>query len=236
VDRRSIDLNADLGEGCPWDAPLLERISSASVSCGAHAGDDAAIRATLRLARRLDVRVGAHPGYDDREHFGRRERNLPPMAVRDLILTQVEHLALLAAEEGLRIGYVKPHGALYNQAQWQPDLAFAVVNAMQILGVPLVGMPGSVLQAEAARRGVPFVAEGFADRRYTPDGRLVPRGQPGAVLEEPARIEVQVVRLIDEGVQTLCLHGDNPRSVPLADLVRQVLQRRGIAIRPFVTE
>jgi UPF0271 protein len=233
---RAIDLNADLGEGCPWDDALLGRITSANVSCGAHAGDEATIRATLRGARRCGVRVGAHPGYDDREHFGRRPRDLPPMTVRDLILTQVEHLALLAHDEGIRLAYVKPHGALYNQAQHEPSLAFAVVNAMQVLGVPLVGMPSTALQREAAAKGVAFITEGFADRRYAPDGLLVPRGEPGAMLDDRDEVEEQVLRLVDAGIDTLCLHGDNPGSVALADLVRSILERQEIAIRPFIRE
>ena len=193
---RAIDLNADLGEGCGNDRALLERISSASICCGAHAGDPATIRETLRAARDRGVAVGAHPGYPDREGFGRRERSVTAAEVENLILEQVARLRTLAGEEGLTIRFLKPHGALYNQAQRDGEVARGVLAAASRLGLPLLGQPGSLLESRARGHGVRFIAEGFPDRRYRDDGSLVPRGEPGAVLHDLAEIEASVQRLV----------------------------------------
>jgi len=225
---RSIDLNADLGEGASHDAELMDRISSASICCGAHAGDRTTILDSLRLAKARGVHVGAHPGYADREAFGRRERSVTASEVERLILDQVRDLDALAAEVGLTLRFLKPHGGLYNQAQRQQEIARGVLDAAAWLQLPVLGQPGSVLHAEAALRGVRYVTEGFADRRYRPDGRLVPRDEPNALLHDPVEVEAQVIRLVDEGVDTLCLHGDDPRAVSHADVLRTILQRHGI--------
>jgi 5-oxoprolinase (ATP-hydrolysing) subunit A len=231
---RTIDLNADLGEGCPHDEELLDRVSSASVSCGFHAGDRASIVRTLRAAKERGVAVGAHPGFADREGFGRRERDISEAEVGRLIVEQFDALAAMAAEDGMTLRFVKPHGALYNQAQRQDEVAEGVVAAMVRLGLPVLGQPGSVLEARAAAAGVRFVAEGFPDRRYRPDGRLVPRTEPGAVLDDPAEVEAQVVRLVGRGgIATLCIHGDDPRAVRNADLVLTALSRNGIGLTSF---
>jgi UPF0271 protein len=231
---RTIDLNADLGEGCPHDEELLDRVSSASVSCGFHAGDRDAIVRTLRAAKERGVAVGAHPGFADREGFGRRERDISAAEVERLIIEQFEALSAMAAEVSAELRFVKPHGALYNQAQRQDEVAAGVVAAMVRLGLPVLGQPGSVLEARAAAAGVRFVAEGFPDRRYRPDGRLVPRSEPGAVLDDPAEVEAQVVRLVGQGgVATLCIHGDDPRAVRNADLVLAALARIGIGRESF---
>ena len=233
---QSIDLNADLGEGCPSDESLLERISSASVCCGAHAGDVASIRQTLRLAAFRGVVIGAHPGYPDRAHFGRRERNIRPEEVENLIIEQTESLRQLAEAVDSSVRFLKPHGALYNQAQRQEALAQGVLAAAQRLSLPLLGQPGTILERLAVSRGVRFVPEGFPDRRYRDDGLLVPRGEPGAVVDDPPEIDAQVVRLVREGrVLTLCIHGDAPSAVASAEGVRQVLTRHQIAIRSFLS-
>ncbi len=231
----AIDLNADLGEGCPNDSALLERISSASVCCGAHAGDPAAIRATLRAARDRGVAVGAHPGYPDREGFGRRERKVTATEVENLILDQAAVLLNLAGLEGLPIRFLKPHGALYNQAQRSGEAARGVIEAAARLALPLLGQPGSMLESMAHAHGVRFIAEGFPDRRYRDDGSLVPRAEPGAVLHDLAEIEASVARLIADGrVATLCVHGDEPAAVANADRIRSILSHRGIAITNFL--
>jgi UPF0271 protein len=231
---RTIDLNADLGEGYANDPALLTRVTSASISCGAHAGDDETIRTTLREAYARNVQVGAHPGYPDREGFGRRELPMTATAVDWLILSQFAHLDALAKQVGLTLRYVKPHGALYNQAQRQEEIAEGVIAALQQLGLPVLGQPGSILEARARAGGVRFISEGFPDRRYRPDGRLVGRGEPGAILLDPAEIEAQVVRLVEEGIiQTLCIHGDDPRAVANAETVRAALERHGIETRRF---
>ena len=199
----SIDLNADLGEGCPNDEPLLERISSASICCGAH---------------------------------GRRERDVTPGEVESLILEQIETLRQLAEALGSRVRFLKPHGALYNQAQRQEAVAEGVVTAAQRLSLPLLGQPGTLLERLAASRGVRFIPEGFPDRRYRDDGLLVPRGEPSAVVDDPAEIDAQVVRLVRERrVLTLCIHGDAPSAVASAEGIRQVLTRHQIAIRSFLS-
>ncbi|WP_406695815.1 5-oxoprolinase subunit PxpA [Singulisphaera sp. Ch08] len=231
---RSIDLNADLGEGFPNDREILELVTSASLSCGAHAGDRAVILATLREVARRHVILGAHPGFADRDHFGRQERTISAEAVEQLVLAQVDALALMAAEVGLVLRYVKPHGALYNQAQHQAEVADGVLSAMVRLQLPLLGQPGSILQARARDQGVIFVTEGFPDRRYHDDGRLVPRSEPNAILTEPREIELQVLRLIDEGVASLCIHGDDPRAVENAGTIRTLLARHAIVMKGFV--
>jgi 5-oxoprolinase (ATP-hydrolysing) subunit A len=233
--RRAIDLNADLGEGCGNDRALLERISSASICCGAHAGDAATIRETLRAAGDLGVAVGAHPGYPDREGFGRRERRLTAAQVEHLILEQVAFLGDMAAKEGLTVRFLKPHGALYNQVQREGEVARGVLAAAFRLGIPLLGQPGSLLESGAQEQGLRYIAEGFPDRRYRDDGSLVPRGEPCAVLHDLAEIDASVDLLVAEGrVATLCIHGDEPGAVANADRIRSILSRRGIAITNFL--
>jgi UPF0271 protein len=233
--RRSIDLNADLGEGCPNDQLLLERVSSASICCGAHAGDPDAIRVTLRAAVARGVTVGAHPGYPDRQGFGRRPRVVSANQVEQLILEQVETLHRLASEAGCVVRFLKPHGALYNQAQHEEAVARGVVEAASRLSLPLLGQPDTPLALLARDRGIPIVFEGFPDRRIRPDGSLVPRSEPDAVLQDPREIEDQVIRLVAEDlVATLCIHGDEPAAVANADLVRGVLRTRGIEIQSFL--
>jgi UPF0271 protein len=231
---RAIDLNADLGEGFPNDRALLELVTSASISCGAHAGSVETIRETLSDARETGVRVGAHPGYPDREGFGRRNIEMSPGQITDLIVEQVHLLSRLATEFGLKLAYIKPHGALFNQAQREPRIAEGVLAATQDLALPVFGQPGSLLEEMARARGLRFVAEGFPDRRYREDGTLVARTEPGAILHTPEEVEAQVIRLVDDGrVETLCIHGDDPRAVANATLVRAILDRAGIGVRAF---
>jgi UPF0271 protein len=155
--------------------------------------------------------------------------------VEDLILEQTAGLRLLAEAEAVAIRFLKPHGALYNQAQRQADVAHGVVSAGRELGLPLLGQPGTLLDRLAREQGVRFIAEGFPDRRYRADGSLVPRGDPGAVLHDLNEIEAQVVRMVEEGqVATLCIHGDEPAAVANADRVRLILKQTGIAVRSFL--
>jgi UPF0271 protein len=232
---RAIDLNADLGEGCQSDRDLLQRVSSASICCGAHAGDPASIRQTLRSAADCAVVIGAHPGFADRQGFGRREQAVAAGAVQSLILEQVETLRTWACAVGLPVRFLKPHGALYNQAQSQEPVARGVLLAARRLDLPLLGQPGTLLERLAREQGVFYIPEGFPDRRYRARDALVPRTEPGAVLHDPGAIESQVSRLVEEGrVATLCVHGDEPEAVANADLIRRILDRNGIAIRSFL--
>jgi UPF0271 protein len=229
----AIDLNCDLGEGSPHDAELMPLITSANVACGFHAGDPATAFATLTAAARHGVQVGAHPGFADREHFGRRELKRTPQQIYEDCVYQIGALAGLAQAVGLRLAYVKPHGALYNMACRDDVTARPVVDAAALFGLPVMGLPDSRLAAACAGR-VPFVAEGFADRRYLPDGALVPRSRPDAFVEDPDEAVRQLDWLLrDKGVRTVCVHGDNPQAVAFVRRLRESLQQRGFAIRAF---
>ncbi len=231
----AIDLNADLGEGLANDRALLGLVSSASICCGAHAGSVDVIRRTLSDARQRAVVVGAHPGYPDREGFGRRDQKLSRERVEGLISDQVSALGELARETDVSIRYLKPHGALYNQAQREEPIARGVVAAAAALDLPLLGQPGTLVATLCRESGVRYIAEGFPDRRYRDDGSLWPRSEPGAILIEPEELAQQVLRLVAEGrVATLCIHGDDPRAVYNAELVRNILTTHGIAIRSFM--
>jgi UPF0271 protein len=228
-----IDLNSDLGEGAGLDADLMPLITSANISCGFHAGDARTARTTLDLAAQNDVQVGAHPGYPDREHFGRRDLEQSEDEIYDLCLYQVGALAGLARINKQPLRYLKPHGALYNQACRDDAYARPVIAAAEALELALMGLPGSRLEA-LSTGSCPFVAEGFADRRYQPDGSLVPRSRPDAFVEDVADAVRQAQWLIREhGVRTLCVHGDNPQAVAFVLALRRALQDAGFTIRAF---
>ena len=233
ITARTIDLNADLGEGMPWDRLLLDRVTSANICCGAHAGDPDAIASTLRAAYARGVTIGAHPGYPDRANFGRAPRQTNEIEVYNLIVSQVEDLRRLAPP-GAAIRYLKPHGALYNQAQRDPMIARGAVRAASDLRLPILGMPGGEVERLAGEFGLRFIAEGFADRRYTPDGALAPRTRPDAMLTEPEDIEKQLAWLLDQGIATICVHGDHQDSVALADRLLGFLDSRGVQASAFV--
>jgi UPF0271 protein len=229
----AIDLNCDLGEGCPYDAELMPLITSANIACGFHAGDPGTAHAALSAAARHGVQVGAHPGFPDREHFGRRELQRSEEQIFEDCVWQIGALAGLARATGLALRYVKPHGALYNLACRDDGCARPVVAAVELFGLALLALPGSRLEALSAGR-VPFVAEGFADRRYLPDGSLVPRSRPDAFVEGPAEAVRQAEELVRRhGVRTLCVHGDNPQALAFVRALRAALERQGFAIRAF---
>jgi UPF0271 protein len=231
---RVIDLNADLGEGFPDDEALLDRISSAGICCGAHAGGRSAGLATIRAALRRGVVIGAHPGFPDRDHFGRLERPATAGEAAAIVGDQLDAFAAWADEAGASVRFVKPHGALYNQAQRDPEIARGILAAIVDRGaLPVLGLPGSAMEREARRAGVPFVPEGFADRRYRPDGSLVPRTDPRAIVDDPAESAAQAIALIARGIRTLCLHGDDPGALAKADRLREALARAGILVRSF---
>jgi UPF0271 protein len=192
------------------------------------------MHATLTVAARHGVQIGAHPSFPDRESFGRRELIRSEEQIFDESVFQIGALAGLAKAVGLSLCYVKPHGALYNMACRDEAYARPVIAAAEVFGLALMGLPASLLQTLSAGR-VPFVAEGFADRRYQPDGSLVPRSRPDAFVEDPDEAVRQAEWLLREkGVQTLCVHGDNPQAVAFVRRLREELTQRGIEVRPFV--
>ncbi len=228
-----IDLNSDLGEGCRLDQELMPLITSANVACGFHAGDPETAWATLEAAARHGVQVGAHPGFADREHFGRRELQKSEQEVYRECLFQIGGLASLARVIGLPLRHIKPHGALYNMACRDDTYARAIVAVAEHLTLPLVGLPGSRMEALSAGR-CPYVAEGFADRRYLPDGSLVPRSRPDAFIESPEQAVSQVHWLIgNRKVRTICVHGDNPKALAFVRELREALLGRGVILRAF---
>jgi UPF0271 protein len=228
-----IDLNCDLGEGCEFDSELMPLITSANIACGFHAGDPASARAALVAAARHGVQVGAHPAYADREHFGRRELQRSEEQIFTDCVFQIGALAGLARAVGVTVRYLKPHGALYNQACREEGYARPIVAAAELFGLALVGLPGSQLQALSEGRCL-FVAEGFADRRYLPDGSLVPRSRPDAFVEDPGEAVRQAQWLLREkGVRTLCVHGDNPQALAFVRELRRALLEQGWTIRAF---
>jgi UPF0271 protein len=234
-----VDLNADVGESFGrWtlgdDAALLPYLTSANVACGFHAGDPLTLRRTVALCVAHGVRIGAQVGYRDLAGFGRRFIDLPAAELTAEVLYQLGALDGLARVAGDRVRYLKPHGALYHAVNVRPEQAQAVLDAVaEYGGLPVMGLPGSpfLLLAEAA--GLPVVTEGFADRGYRPDGGLVPRDRPGALLTDPAAAAAQAVRLAGEGVDSLCVHGDSPGAVAIAAAVREALARERVEVAPF---
>jgi UPF0271 protein len=230
----TIDLNCDLGEGAPHDAELMPLITSANIACGGHAGDVASMRRTLELALSHGVAAGAHPGYRDPGHFGRREITLAPADVNQLVQEQIRALQKIAAGLGVNLTHVKPHGALYNQAARDASLADAIADAVYEINPQLIllGLAGSALIAAARARGLSAASEIFADRRYQPNGALVPRSQPDALISDPKEACAQVLRLIPEvGAQTVCIHGDGAHAVAFARHLRSALNAEGIVVK-----
>jgi 5-oxoprolinase (ATP-hydrolysing) subunit A len=231
-----IDLNADLGESPErWasgaDVALLAFVTSANVCCGAYAGDDELISATCAASVERDVAIGAQVGYPDREGFGRVPMDMASDALREEVATQIVHLAELAKGVDGRVTYVKPHGALYNTIVRDEVQAAAVVEAVREAGLPLVGLPGAVSLRLAEAAGVPVVLEGFADRGYTDEGTLVPRSEPGALLDDPRDAAVQAVRLLHDGVASICVHSDSPGALDIVRTVRIALEHAGAEVR-----
>jgi 5-oxoprolinase (ATP-hydrolysing) subunit A len=241
----SIDLNADLGEGAPGERELLELVSSASIACGFHAGDPAMMRASIITARDAGVAVGAHPSLADRENFGRQELPVTPDEVFALVAYQVGAFNGLARSFGLRPNHVKPHGALYNMAVRDVPLADAIARAVFAIdpSLTLFAPNDSALAQASGRVGLRVTYEVFADRNYLPDGTLVHRSRPDALLHDPEAAAKRVLRMLNENrvraidgsdvavkAETICIHGDNPESVAFARELRAKLWSAGIAI------
>ncbi len=242
----AIDLNADLGEGAPYDEELLTVVSSANIACGGHAGDEETMARTVRAAIVNGVAVGAHPGYPDKDGFGRESGYLGGDALYESLTSQVTMLSDIAARLGAKLAHVKAHGALYNDAVRDAQLADVIARVTaEAPGAPaFMGMAGTELEAAAMRHGLRFIAEAFIDRAYEADGTLVSRKEPGAVHEDINVTTTQAVRLAEEGrvtarngaevsvrADTLCIHGDTPGAAGKARAVRDVLESHGVEIR-----
>ncbi len=242
----SLDLNADLGEGIGDDAAMLDIVSSANIACGGHAGDERTMRAALRAAKARGVVVGSHPGFPDRENFGRKRLLLPPEDLDATIRTQVRTLVELGEEEDWPVRYVKLHGALANMAAEEPAIAavsFAAVEGL-VPDIAILAIDNSAQSEVAEAMGFHTVREAYADRAYQPDGLLVPRQLPGAVLHDRGPIAARAVRLAEAGeivavdgsvlrttARSLCIHGDTPDAVAIARAVRDALAAAGVEIR-----
>ncbi|WP_107116336.1 LamB/YcsF family protein [Streptomyces sp. NRRL F-4489] len=249
-----IDLNADLGEGFGrWhltdDEALLSVVTSANVACGFHAGDPSTMRRVCELAAARGVVIGAQVSYRDLAGFGRRAMDVPPGELADEITYQIGALEVFARAAGARVGYVKPHGALYNRCVHDAEQAAAVAAGIRAAGgsLTVLGLPGSQLHAAATEAGLPVVGEAFADRAYTAEGTLVPRREAGAVVHDPDAVVKRAVGLARDGAVTsrdgtriavaarsLCLHGDTPGAAELARRVRSELAAAGVRVRSFV--
>ncbi|QOV45516.1 LamB/YcsF family protein [Streptomyces chromofuscus] len=249
----AIDLNADLGEGFGrWrltdDEQLLSVVTSANVACGFHAGDAATMRRVCELAAARGVTIGAQVSYRDLAGFGRRAMDVPPAELAAEVAYQIGALEVFARAAGARVAYVKPHGALYNRVVHDEEQAAAVVDGVLLAdgSLPLLGLPGSRLLKLAAEAGLPAVPEAFADRAYTDEGTLVPRGREGAVLTDSDAVVERSVSMarsgtvvshagspVDVRARSLCLHGDTPGAVELARRVRRRLEEAGVRVEAF---
>lgn len=240
---RSIDLNCDLGEGAGHDHELMPLITSANIACGAHAGDIATMRATVALAQEHGVAIGAHPGFADREHFGRRELSLDARAIHELVVPQIQRLAELAA-----LRHVKPHGALYNLAARDVTVAEAIANAVCSVDPKLIlfAPVNSELARAGVTKGLKVAREVFADRTYQRDGSLTPRTRPDALIYAETAAVAQVLRLVQDGVvrtadgaeitlaaDTICVHGDGANAVAFAERLGRELRGAGFELRRF---
>ena len=248
-----IDLNCDMGESFGRytlgdDAAMLDVVTSANVACGLHAGDPAVMQATVALAARKGVAVGAHPGYPDVQGFGRRAMALTPAEIEATVLYQIGALAGFARAADVPLVHVKPHGALYNVAAREQAVAEAIVRAVAAFdsGLIVVTLPNSALLYAARAAGLRVAREGFADRAYSEDGSLVPRSAPGAVIHDPALATARAIRMVARGevetitgkviplhIDTLCIHGDTPGAVTIAAALRAALEAAGVVVAPL---
>lgn len=226
--RPFIDLNADLGEEVTDDAGLMAVVTSANVACGYHAGNEATMRFVCAEAVRRGVSVGAQVSYNDRTNFGRVARDVSGRVLQEQIADQVGTLSALAAREGAQVRYVKPHGALYHRVLDDDEQALAVLAGSGAL--PVLGLPGARILELASAAGRTALHEGFPDRGYTPDGRLIPRSELGALITDGAVIAARAVTLA-VSIDSVCVHGDTPGAVAHAGAVRRALEADGYVLR-----
>jgi UPF0271 protein len=253
VETMRIDINSDLGESFGAytignDAGLMQAITSANIAAGFHAGDPSVLRDTIRLAKAHGVAVGAHPGFPDLVGFGRRELNVTPRQAEDFVLYQVAAVLGVAAAEGVAVQHVKPHGALFNMAVRDADLASAIARAVAAIDKSLIlfGLPGSEILRAGRAAGLRVAAEVFADRAYEPDGSLMSRRKPGSVIHDAVAVVARAVKMVTERsvtasdgsvvpleADTICVHGDTPGSDVLAVSLRAGLESAGVVVKPI---
>ncbi|MGY5353677.1 5-oxoprolinase subunit PxpA [Wenyingzhuangia sp. IMCC45467] len=241
-----IDINADLGEGFLFDEELMQMISSCNIACGGHTGTENSMRASIRLALKHHVTIGAHPSYPNPEVFGREEMDISNEMLKKVIRDQILTLIRIAREEGAVVRYVKPHGALYNKASADRDMAILLVQVIQQIepSVGLMGLAGSVLEEEAKKGYLFFIKEGFADRRYHNNGTLVSRQNPLGVIHSKEQVWEQVKNIminkkvisLEENdvpleIQSICFHGDTPEAVELLSYVNQQVKTHKIEVK-----
>ena len=247
----SVDLNADLGESfgaytIGMDAQVLPHVTSVNVACGYHAGDPMVMERTVRMAKKEGTAVGAHPGYPDLQGFGRRNMAVSPEDARVMVMYQIGALNAFLTAEGMRMQHVKLHGALYNAAARDLDLALAICDGIHAVlpSVIFLGLAGSQMVRAARETGLRFASEVFADRAYMPDGSLVPRSRPGAVIHDTETAIARTLRMVKEGsvesidgtvvplqADSICVHGDNPEAIRFVEQIHQALEDGGVQVR-----
>lgn len=250
-----IDLNSDLGESFgPWqmgnDREMLKLVTSANIACGGHASDPETMFETLSIAKQNNVIVGAHPGYNDKQGFGRRVIPMKPAEIGRMVAAQIGSLVAIASLVGVNVSYVKPHGALGNLAARDKDVAAEIVKVVAQVdkNLSILAISGNELEHAARSSGMPVYSEIFADRGYLSSGQLVPRGQQGAMIEDANEAADRLIAFMKDGfmpvingdpiklnAQSICVHGDSPTAVSMAQTIRQKLTAEGISILPFLT-
>ncbi|MFZ7233539.1 5-oxoprolinase subunit PxpA [Avibacterium avium] len=243
---KHVDLNVDLAEGCGNDQRLLQLVTSANVACGLHAGDFNEMRKAIRWAKENQVQVGAHPSFPDRENFGRTNMQLPDEELKACLLYQLGAIKALCEAEGVPLAYVKPHGALYNQAVKDEALASLIAQTLKIFDpkLKLMGLSGSLMLQVAEQQGLGVISEVFADRHYLADGSLVPRTRPDAMVENDDEAISQVLQMVLQGTvpsvdgvevpikaDSICLHGDGEHAISFAEKIRQALTEHNIQLK-----
>ena len=243
----SVDLNCDMGEGCPNDAALMDFVSSVNIACGYHAGDAETMRKTVETAIEKGVAIGAHPGYADKANFGRTPMSLTSAEVYEIVGDQIISLRDICRSAGADLGHVKPHGALYNQSARNAQLAAAIAKAVKDIDPKLVlfGLSGSVSLDEGRKAGLHTASEAFADRTYGRDGKLTPRTEPNALIKDVDAATQQAIQMVRDGTvvatsgetvpikaDTICIHGDGDRAREFAKAIFVKLNGSGVTIRP----
>ncbi|KGQ24004.1 LamB/YcsF family protein [Gallibacterium anatis] len=244
---KHVDLNVDLAEGCSNDQRLLQLVTSANVACGLHAGDFNEMRKAIRWAKENKVRIGAHPSFPDRENFGRTNMQLPDDELKACLLYQLGAVKALCNAEGVSLSYVKPHGALYNQAAKDESLAALIALTIKQFdpSLKLMGLSGSLMLKVAQQHGLGIISEVFADRHYLADGSLVPRSRADALVDNDEEAISQVLQMVLQGsvptvggqnvaiqADSICLHGDGEHAISFAEKIRKALTEKQIHLTP----